>query len=127
MGLKIVVLYDGWCPFCIKTTNFLKRIDLSRNIEYESFREKSVVDNYKIPATNLEKRMHAIDRNNQAFEGIDAFILISKNILILFPMLPILIISKKLGFGQKLYDFIAGKRVLKLTNCENSCEISHRE
>lgn len=127
MGYKIVVLYDGWCPFCIKTVSLLKRIDFFNNVSYQSFREKNIVENYGVHLNRLEARMHAFNHTNQVFEGIDAFILISKKVPLLFPLLPILIVSKKLGLGQKTYDFIAGKRVLKLNNCENNCEISQRE
>lgn len=122
---KVVVLYDGWCPICRESIKKLKRFDTFNMVSYKSFRVVENTKDYNVDISLLESRMHAFDKNKKAKQGIDAFILIIKYMPLLWVTLPFLVIAQKLGFGQKIYDYIANKRkIVPVGQCDsNSCNL----
>ncbi|BAK18147.1 uncharacterized protein SSIL_3724 [Solibacillus silvestris StLB046] len=121
---KTIVLYDGWCPFCIKSINRFKQLDWFKRIEFKSFREESIVNKYHIEIDKLEKRIHSITKNNYIEDGIHAINRICKNIPALWFLILFINFSILFGFGQKLYDWIADRRLLFPTGCNgDSCTI----
>lgn len=124
MNKKVIVFYDSWCPFCIGTTKKIKKLDIFRNISFKSLRIEEDLTDINIEKYYLEKRMHAINKKNQIVEGIDAFILISKSIPFLWLLFPFLIVFKKIGLGQSVYDFVARRRtIIPVNQCNDDCLI----
>ncbi|MEW9502417.1 DCC1-like thiol-disulfide oxidoreductase family protein [Jeotgalibacillus marinus] len=122
----IVVLYDGWCPFCMKSIKRFQRLDWFNRMEFLSFRDKKVLEHYQLDIELLEKRMHSLQRSTQKIEdGIDSINRICKNTPLLWVVVPCLSISSTLGVGAKVYDWIASRRTIFPTGgCdESSCEI----
>jgi len=124
---KVIVLYDGWCPLCIKSVNNLKRFDLFNSIEFLSFRDSKILKKYNTDIQTLEKRMHSFNSKGKANQGIDAFIQIIQRMPLLWILLPFLYIAKILGFGQHLYDYIASKRkIIPVGQCnDKECNINY--
>ncbi|PAD20661.1 DCC1-like thiol-disulfide oxidoreductase family protein [Terribacillus saccharophilus] len=122
----ITVLYDGWCPMCIKSVTNLKKLDTFNAISFQSFRNPEVLKIYNIDIERLEKRMHSFDKKRKPKEGIDAFIQIMQRMPLLWLCLPILYTAKFLGFGQRLYDFIASKRnIVPVGQCTDNCSVDY--
>jgi predicted DCC family thiol-disulfide oxidoreductase YuxK len=126
-AFKVVVFYDGWCPFCIKSVHRLKRMDYFGLIKYVSFRKEGVIKKYNLDLEKLEKRMHSKKLNGSVKEGIFAFIQISKRLPPLWPMVPVLYLGQLMGVGQKVYDYIASNRsIVPSGKCDNECSINFK-
>lgn len=125
----IVVLYDGWCPFCIQSITKFKKLDWLDRIDFVSFRNDHIAANYNLEISQLEKRMHSIVINiNKVESGIYSINRICKNLPLLWILVPLLKISTSIGLGQKLYDWIANRRTIFPTGACNdqTCEIPTR-
>jgi len=122
---KVVVLYDGWCPLCIKSVARLKKFDFFNLIEFLSFRNPEILKQYNIEIRILEKRMHSFNKGKVS-QGIDAFIQIIQRMPLLWIILPFMYTAKILGFGQCLYDYIASRRkIIPVGQCNsNTCDIN---
>ena len=124
---KMIVFYDGWCPFCIKSVQRLKRMDFYGLIKFKSFRESGVIEDYQLDLRKLEKRMHSTDLKGEIKEGIFSFIQISKRLLPLWPFLPLLYLGLFMGIGQKVYDSIASSRsIIPSGKCDEECFIDFK-
>lgn len=125
---SIFVFYDGWCPFCRQSIKKFQSMDWFNRIEFKSFRNSNVVQEFHLDTDKLKKRMLTIKiSNHKKEEGIDSINRICKNIPILWLLVPFLSISSKIGLGQKVYDWISRRRTIIPTGgCnENSCEIPY--
>ena len=117
----IKVFYDGKCNLCKKEINYYKSIS-SNNV----FKWFDIATNPKhlllinVSQKNALLYLHAIDEKGTLFIGVDAFLLIWKNlkywkILYYFISLPII---KQLSIF--LYKKFANYRFSKLTYCKLS-------
>ena len=123
---KTIVLYDGWCPICIQSIKRFKQLDWFKRLEFLSFRDKTILTNYPLEMDKLEKRIHSITKSGYVEDGIHTINRICKNIPLLWVFILCIYVSILLGFGQKLYDWIADRRFGFPTGCnENSCAIPH--
>lgn len=125
-GKPVVVLYDGWCSFCIKSINFLRRIDCFNRIDFVSFRNENITEMYKLDIEMLEKRMHSIKISNNKIEnGFNSIIRICRNIPFLWAIVPFLYFISFLRIGHHAYDWVASRRTIFPTGgCdESNCEI----
>ena len=125
---KVIVLYDGWCPFCKKSIGTFRMIDWLGKLSFISFRETES-NRYEISLLKLEKRMHTVKQDGKIEEGIDAINRICKQIPLLWVAVPFITLSISLGLGQRFYDFIANRRTIFPTGgCnETSCELPVRK
>lgn len=124
---KMIVFYDGWCPFCIKSVNNLRRMDVFHLIRFTSFRDHEVVKEYALHLSSLEKRMHSQNQKGEVRDGIGSFIQISKRLPVLWMALPFLVMAEWLGLGQRVYDYIASKRnIVPTGKCEDECFIEYK-
>ncbi|MED5053396.1 DCC1-like thiol-disulfide oxidoreductase family protein [Anoxybacillus rupiensis] len=81
---KILVLYDSWCPICMRVKENIHKLDWFNLIELKSIREEN---NLNIPITDLEKEMYCINvETGKITKGIDAIASISARLplMILF-------------------------------------------
>ncbi|SDY46153.1 DCC1-like thiol-disulfide oxidoreductase family protein [Thermoactinomyces sp. DSM 45892] len=117
----VLVFYDGWCPFCISSIERFKKWDTLKRLEFVSFRDGTVTQDYGLDITKLEVRIHSLDVCYDRLEdGIDTIIKISRNIPLLWVLVPFLYLSVKLGFGNKVYDWIASRRtIIPAGNCND--------
>ncbi|WP_025151109.1 DCC1-like thiol-disulfide oxidoreductase family protein [Bacillus sp. H1a] len=125
---KIIVFYDGWCPFCKKSVNNLSKIDIFGMLKFYSFRDEQILTNYKLDIIKVEKRIHSkrVD-SDELLEGIHSFIQIVKRIPILWPLVLLMYLANAIGLGQKTYDFIANRRkIIPTGSCTDSCFIPEK-
>ncbi|MFD2639142.1 thiol-disulfide oxidoreductase DCC family protein [Piscibacillus salipiscarius] len=123
---QIVVLYDGWCPFCKESIKRFKRLDWFKRIEFLSFRDSEYVDIFNLDIQKLENRIHSIKSHSHEIEdGIYCINRICKNTPLLWLMVPFLTLASFIGLGQKTYDWIARRRTIIPTGqCDSStCEM----
>lgn len=119
----VLILYDGWCPFCTKSIKRFQSLDWLKRLEFVSFRESGVAKKYGISMEDLENRMHSIlKRNGKVEAGIYSINRVCKSIPLLWLFVPFINISIFLGIGQKVYDMIAKRRTIFPTgSCDVDC------
>ncbi|WP_077702129.1 thiol-disulfide oxidoreductase DCC family protein [Virgibacillus dokdonensis] len=126
---NVLVFYDTWCPICTKSMKTLARLDCFRRLQYESTRNKAVLNEYSLNYEKLEKRMHTIRlKDGKIEEGIDSIFRIVKQIPLLWIAVPFLQLSIWIGVGSKIYDWLASKRkILPVGGCEGDfCRLPDR-
>jgi len=122
--LSLTVLYDGCCPFCIRSIRFLERLDAFALIRFVSFRTRELLDTPGIDPKRIEKRIHVVDAGGRISEGIDAMLQIVLRSPLLWPSLPFLFLSRLLQ-GQAAYDRIASRRFLLMPGaCDTHCVLT---
>jgi len=119
--LRLLVLFDGWCPFCTRSIGLLRRLDPFSLVEFVSFREPGIAEWYGIDPRKAEARIQSMGRSGRPAEGMDAMIQIALRTAVLWPALPLLLLGRLL-FGQRLYDALAVRRfVLMPGGCVAHC------
>ena len=120
----IKVYYDGKCNLCRKEIKYYKSItdknlfrwlDIATNPKYLS--------SIKVSQKDALLYLHATDENNNLFIGVDAFLLIWKNIKywrILYFFISQPIIKQ---FSIFIYKKFANYRFSKLSHCQLSQKI----
>ncbi|WP_025026226.1 DCC1-like thiol-disulfide oxidoreductase family protein [Caldalkalibacillus mannanilyticus] len=124
---QLYVFYDGWCPMCIKSVERIHRFDWFRLIKFKSFRDEKVAVEYGIDLQRAEERMLCKKLSGTVIsEGIDSFIEMSKRVPIMWLILPVLLLARLCGVGQKLYDYIASRRtIIPSSHCDEQCLIQN--
>ena len=127
MSLSMIkVFYDGKCNLCSKEIDYYKSI-----VDRHKFKWLDIASNPKhLKEINVSQKdallyLHATDEKNKLFIGVDAFLLIWKNIkywriLFFFISLPII---KQLSV--MLYKIFANYRFSKLAHCQLSVKDSN--
>ncbi|MDC0073402.1 DUF393 domain-containing protein [Alphaproteobacteria bacterium] len=114
----IKVLYDGKCSICSKEISYYKKISASKTfvwLDIANFPEN--LKNMGISQKDALLFLHAIDQNSRVYIGIDAFILIWKNLrywkvlayIVSFPLIKPL--------AKYLYNKFAFYRFKRLDHC----------
>ncbi len=110
---RVSVFYDGRCLFCRRTMATLKRLDWLGLLEPVSFRDPGVIERFGLDPVRAAARLHARAAGAPAsVEGIDAVILLATRQPPVWPAVPLLWIAARLGWGQRVYDWIAARRTI---------------
>jgi len=110
--MVLKVLYDGTCPFCVYSARNLKKIDWFHNLSLVNLYTPGILENYDISLESATNRIQVIRNEKEHKEGMEAILLISRSLPLLWLFIPFFWISIKLGFGVGLYDWIAKNRFL---------------
>jgi predicted DCC family thiol-disulfide oxidoreductase YuxK len=122
----LVVLYDGWCPLCVRSVTVWSAVNLFSLVSYVSLREPGVPEIYGVEPERAARRMIAVTADGAVREGIDAVIAVVVRTVVLWPLMPLLVAARLIS-GQRLYDAVARRRpVLVPGNCEGHCGIPQR-
>jgi predicted DCC family thiol-disulfide oxidoreductase YuxK len=121
---QVTVFYDGWCPLCSRSAETAKKLDTLRLLEFVSYREPGVTGKYGLDPAKLEQRLHTTTDGRHFREGIDALIQLTSRVIPFWPLVPLLLLAKVLGFGQWAYDQVAKRRtIIPAGGCEDKCSI----
>ena len=111
--IRTTVFYDGWCSLCRRSVGTLKRLDLLGLLVPVSFRDPGILEQFGLDPARVAARLHARAAGAPVpVEGIDAVILIATRLPPLWPVLPVFWLARRLGFGQRLYDWLAVRRTI---------------
>lgn len=106
MGSRI--MYDENCDFCRYVKRTVEKHDKEGRLE---FMPGPFGTSHNDPGNR--ERISLVDQDGaQISEGIDTIIHISRNVKILYPLLPLLLALKFMGVGQISYDLVASNRTL---------------
>ena len=129
MNSKLTFLYDGGCPLCLRETNFLKKKDTKKLINFVDISNNYFPENFKnISYKQAMDNLHGILGSGEIIVGIDvlaySYELVGLGWIYFPTKLPILS-----NFIRFLYKYWAKYR-LKLTGrdnlekiCESNCNI----
>ena len=116
---KIIVFYDGQCGLCAKEINHYRKVTPDGIFDWQDVTQSTVVlEKTNISLAESLKRLHVIDSNSKLHIGVDAFIIIWRQlkcweILAFFVSLPI--IRQTANFAYKVF---ANWRFKRLTHCQ---------
>jgi predicted DCC family thiol-disulfide oxidoreductase YuxK len=114
----ISVFYDGKCNLCSKEINYYQRIAPKNTFNWVDItKTPGELDKFEIKLSDGLRLMHVADSNGNIFTGVDAFIIMWKQIkywkfLGLFVSLPIVKQIAKL-----LYQYFADWRFNRYEHC----------
>ena len=129
MNSKLTFLYDGGCPLCLRETNFLKKKDTKKLINFVDISNNYFPENFKnISYKQAMDNLHGILGSGEIIFGVDvlaySYELVGLGWIYFPTKLPILS-----NFIRFLYKYWAKYR-LKLTGrdnlqkkCESNCDI----
>lgn len=117
---SLQVAYDDRCNLCDRTVRFVKGVDLFNRVELKPLSQNSEwLLRHGIDPTDAQKDLYAVDtgRGNLAAKGYEFYILLSRHVVLLLPLLPVLIVGKYLG-GPAIYRFIGARRTKLFGVCQ---------
>jgi hypothetical protein len=89
----------------------LKRLDWLGLLVPVSFRDAGVIERDRLEVTRLDRRMQSRrETGGPVREGFDAVAQVAWRVPLLWPVAPLLALSRWLGIGQRVYDFVAARR-----------------
>ena len=76
MHYKLIFLFDGDCPLCLKETNFLKNKDVSNKISFVDINNKEYnpILYKEITYKEAMKNLHGILENGDIIKGLDVLV-----------------------------------------------------
>jgi predicted DCC family thiol-disulfide oxidoreductase YuxK len=116
---KTVVLYDGWCEFCRRSIDLLRRLDWLGRLDYRDARDpaqRPAGEPALDPARLLEE-MHVVPPDgHRVYHGFAALRHLAWRLPPLWPVAPLLYVPGVLWLGQRLYLWVARNR-FRLVPC----------
>ncbi|PFK33488.1 thioredoxin [Bacillus cereus] len=127
----MIVFYDSWCPMCTAVAERTKNFDKNGKMKFVSFRDKDVVEEYQLSEEiqeKMEQRLYIL-KNDKWYDGIGSIYILAKAVPLYWFTVPFIKVSILLGFGNKVYDYIADNRKLvPVGHChEGVCEIPSKK
>jgi predicted DCC family thiol-disulfide oxidoreductase YuxK len=110
---KAVVLYDGRCPFCIRSKALLERLDWRRRLAFRDARDPANLpaEGPALDPLRLLDEMHLIAPDGHTvYHGFAAFSWMAWRLPLLCPLAPLLYVPGVPTLGQRLYLWIARNR-----------------
>ena len=115
----IVILYDGKCSLCRREIEYYQRIAPANTFTYEDVTvNASVIEELNISYIDALKQLHVLDPTGHVYVGVDAFILIWKQMkrwrilaaIVNFPFIRFL--------ANIAYHCFANWRFKRLSHCQ---------
>lgn len=123
------VAYDDKCNLCDGTVRFVKFVDIFNRVELRPLSKNTEwLIHHKIDPADAQKDLYAVrsDRNSEAVKGYDFYLLLTREILLLLPFYPLLLIGQFFG-GRTIYRAVAKRRTDIFGVCQiPSVKTEHR-
>ncbi|MEM6691801.1 MAG: DUF393 domain-containing protein [Planctomycetota bacterium] len=106
-----VVIYDGDCVFCRAGVRQVHRLDLGRKLAFLSLHDPRVASRYpNLSHDQLMEQMYIVDQNGTQHGGSEAVKYLSRRLLTLWLVMPILHIPGTAGLWRWGYHQVAKHR-----------------
>jgi predicted DCC family thiol-disulfide oxidoreductase YuxK len=127
---RFLVLYDGFCPLCLRTVRLLTSFDLFTRLEFLDFRRLDLNKYNQSHGRNLapkelEEEMHVVFRG-KAYRGFDGYRRIALALPVLWPLVPWLFLPGSSALGALVYGYVARNRLRSL-RCDSHCRVRHSD
>ena len=111
---QAVVLYDGDCPMCRKTTAILKRLDWRHRLQFHNCRDLGHIpaNTAHLDPERMIQEMHVLtpDRGRGLFPVSARFAGLPAVFPPCWPLYPLLFVPGMARLGQRIYLWIARNR-----------------
>jgi len=110
---RAIVLFDGQCPLCRKTTDVLKRLDWLHRLRFHDCRDEAGIpaNSAGLTPERMIAEMHVLSADRKcALSGFRAVRWIAGRVPLLWPIFPLLFLPFMPRLGQKLYVWVARNR-----------------
>lgn len=109
---RFAVAFDDTCNLCDRTVQFIRRVDLfDRVILKPASQNKEWLAEYGISYARAMEDLHGVDlKTGHISAGYQFYIQLSQQVVLLWPLYPILLLGKWLAVGPAIYRYIAARR-----------------
>ena len=116
----IKVYFDGNCSLCSKEINYYKKIDKKNIFDFVNiYNDDTDLNKFGITKPEALMELHTLDKDGKIHKGVDSFILIWKNLSLLWRVLGIIVSFFPVYITAKfIYKKFAIQRFKKLGYCE---------
>lgn len=120
---NLIIVYDDWCPYCIRFSKLIKKFDILRKISFFKLRKDSIdIGNFD---NNLALKKMASYKNGIWMYGFESIYRILKEIPLFWFFIPLFYFLKITRIGDFLYDEFAIKRKIIPIHCDENCKINY--
>ena len=120
-GKSLFVAYDDRCNLCDRTINVIRFLDIFGRVELKPVSENQEwLREMDIDPTRALSDLYGVETTdgNRTTYGYDFYITLTRNIFLLLPAYPFLIVGKWIGIGPMIYRYIADRRTKLFGVCE---------
>lgn len=126
---RALLLFDGQCPFCLKSVGVLRRLDWLGKVQFQNAREQERVPRLTPPLSpeRLLEEMHLVTADQkQVYHGFGAFRWLAWRLPLFWLIAPVLYVPGIPWLGQRIYLWIARHR-FQLVPCKHGvCRLPPR-
>ena len=118
---SLAIAYDDRCNLCDRTVNFLLRADIFQKLQFKPLTQNGAfLKEHGIETRQALTDLYGIELNqtNAKYAGYDLYIALSRQILLLAPAYPVLVVGKWLRIGPAIYRWVADRRTKLFGVCE---------
>ena len=119
--MKLLILYDNWCPKCTKFSQIIKKLDWLNLIKLKRLRDKNIIKKYQNIDIKMAEQQMASFHNKWQYGYVSLFSIFLR-IPVLWIFVPFFFLLKITGLGQFFYIQFAIKRSIIPLHCSiDSC------
>jgi predicted DCC family thiol-disulfide oxidoreductase YuxK len=119
------LVYDGYCPLCIRTMTQLDVLDGARRLRYVDLERETARARELLPGISLEnmrEEMAVVTPDGRVLRGFFAFREVSRVLPVLWPLVPFMFAPGATWVGTRVYAWVAANRARRL--CEgDACRV----
>ncbi len=115
----IEVAYDDKCSLCDTTVRFIRAVDVFDKVKLRPVSENHTwLKTHNISVEQAMFDLYGVDnKSGKIFSGYDLYLNLSKQIVLLWPFFPVLLVGKWLKIGPLIYRWIAFRRTQMFGVC----------
>ena len=120
-----LVLYDGFCPLCLRSVVLLEALDVRRRLEFADLEREwpeQALAGAGVTRDDARRAMHVIDPDGRIYRGFFAFRAFARLLPPLWITLPLFYAPGASRLGSWIYDHIARNRSRAVCDFE-TCEV----
>jgi predicted DCC family thiol-disulfide oxidoreductase YuxK len=124
-----VVLFDGDCPFCQRSVAILKKLDWLGRLAFQNCRDEVhwPLSERPLVMFRLLEEMHVVTPDRRkTYAGYAAFRWIAWRLPLTWPVAPFLFIPGVPWFGNRVYLWVAKRRMNLVPCTDGACPIHAR-
>ena len=120
------LVYDGYCPLCIRTMTQLDTLDGARVLRYVDLERETERARELMPGVSIEdmrEEMAVVTPSGVVLRGFFAFREISKRLPVMWVLVPVMFAPGAEWVGTRVYAWVAANRARRL--CEGDACVVH--
>lgn len=110
---RLDVLYDDRCNLCDRTVRFLSRVDAFHALRFRPLtRNADLVETLGLTTDEVLHDLYGYDgQSRRIYRGYDLYAEVSKRVVLLLLLAPVLYLGRIGGIGPQIYGVVAKRRI----------------